>query len=87
MTPQELLIPRYKVISDYPNGCFKLGEILTEWIGNTYSGDNKYTVISKPDKFPAIFKSLKWWEERNIEELPKYLKIRDAIRVVSLIFK
>lgn len=74
MLIEELLKPRYKVIADYPNSRFKLDEILTQWIGNNYSGEDKYFVISNVEKFPHIFSKLQWWEDREIEDLPQYLK-------------
>lgn len=50
---------RYKVIADYPDSPYKVGQILTG------------VVI---DKYPAIFKRLEWWEDVPIKELPMYLK-------------
>lgn len=82
MTIEELLKPRYKVIAKYPESRFGVDEILTQWIGNIFVGKNPYTVLSNPNDYPAIFKELKWWQEREIEDLPKYLKIDDSIRKV-----
>ena len=57
---QELLKPRYKVIADYPDSVFIVGEILRN---PTYES-----------KYPHLFKKLEWWEDRKPEEMPKYLK-------------
>lgn len=69
---EHLLKPRWKVIADYPESNHYVGEI-----PNCY--DNKIFIEStgryiKPDDYPAIFKKLRWWEERGIEEMPKYIK-------------
>lgn len=91
MTPEELLIPRFKVISDYPESPFSIGDILKynsvldKYIYFYEDGD----VISiNPKYYPAIFKKLEWWEERNIEELPEYLQeIIDGKQVVYQVFE
>ena len=82
MTPEELLIPRFKVISDYPESPFSIGDILKYnsvldmYIYFYEDGD----VISiNPKYYPAIFKPLEWWEERSIEELPEYVKNADGV--------
>ena len=69
MTNEELMTPRFKVIDDYPNSLFKIDEILT---GNEriYCDENS----KRYSDFPNIFKPLEWWEERELEDLPKYLK-------------
>lgn len=71
MTTEELLKPRYKVIADYPHSWFTIGEIIQ---------DNFVSLSLK--LYPNIFKELKWWEKREVEDLPKYLKIGDCIRKV-----
>lgn len=83
MTTEELLKPRYKVVAKYPESRFEVDEILTQWIGSNFAGKNPYIIISNPQEYPAIFKRLSWWEGLSINELPKYLKVReDAIRKV-----
>lgn len=67
MTNEELLKPRYIVINDYPNSIFDIGEILDE----EYVGKSSFNELKN---FPHLFKPLEWWEERNIQDLPKYLK-------------
>jgi len=67
MTNEELLKPRYIVINDYPNSIFDIGEILDE----EYVGKSSFNELKN---FPHIFKPLEWWEELNLEDLPKYLK-------------
>lgn len=68
MIVEQLLQPRYKVIADYPNSPFTVGEIvdLTNecFIGNSLGYDS----------YPLIFKRLEWWEERKPEDMPEYVK-------------
>ena len=91
MTPEELLIPRYEIIADYPNSPFKKGDILYRftWDGEgcvyTTSPDilltgyfcNEKTV----ERYSGIFRKLSWWEKREPEDLPKYLKETDTGKV------
>jgi hypothetical protein len=51
---------RYKVIADYPDSPYKIGQILTDMVGL--------------NKYPRVFKPLEWWEGVPFEELPMYLK-------------
>jgi len=82
MTTEELLKPRYKVIAKYPESRFEVEEILTQWIGSNFAGKNPYAILSNPQEYPKVFKELHWWEDREIEDLPKYLKIDNSIRKV-----
>lgn len=81
MTIEELLKPRYKVINEYPFSLHKLG-IIYECPYYYMNIDKGKAWIDFHKQFPAIFQELKWWQEREIEDLPKYLKIEDAIRKV-----
>jgi len=69
MKTEDLLKPRYKVIADYPNCPFKVGNIYDEdcfepevWKSNLLS------------RYPHIFRLLQWWEDRLPEDLPLYVK-------------
>lgn len=68
MTPEQLMIPRYKVIADYPKSFYTLGQVIE---------------CDEPDhqlaQWPAIFKPLQWWEVRKKEELPQYLRRTDYV--------
>lgn len=75
MTNEELMTPRFKVIEDYPNSLFKIDEILT---GNERLFCDKNS--ERYSDFPNIFKPLEWWQERSLEDLPKYLKFNEEIR-------
>ncbi len=63
----ELMKPRYKVIADYPKSCFTIDEVV--------HGESIFGIeVKNYSEFPAIFRKLEWWEERNIEDMPKYVK-------------
>lgn len=74
--------PRYKCLQHFPgNISFKIGEIYStnSW-GNLINDGvlkSQGTTIKfsfNPILFPMIFKKLEWWEDRLIEEMPKYLR-------------
>lgn len=86
MTAQDLLKPRYRVIADYPNSPFNIGEIIRQdsaGLPNNYISDAGYYRDRHPESYPAIFKKLEWWEERSESELPKYVKVKNAVREVD----
>lgn len=64
MTKKELLKPRYKVIADYPDGIWEVGDII-------HDGFKGWQGIA-PD-YPHLFKPLQWWEERELKDMPEYL--------------
>jgi len=67
----DLMKPRYKVIADYPDNEFSVGEILPDEV-----------VSNEEDeilKYPHLFKKLEWWEERRESEMPEYVKIFDVV--------
>jgi len=81
MSIEDLLKPRYKVIADYPNSPYEIGDLLTnngsflitithfwdEW-GELQKQKN-FHEESDVLKYPHLFKKLKWWEERTPEEI------------------
>ena len=72
---EKLLQPRYKVIADYPRNKYyenvEVGEIIEAWHPNKILQDNRTGFYGK---YPHIFKELEWGEEREIEDMPMYLK-------------
>lgn len=58
---KQLLIPRYKIMQKYPNPIGKVGDIFYD--------DTAYY-----DEFPQIFYKLKWWQLRQKEEMPEYVR-------------
>jgi len=84
LTKEQLLQPRYKVISDYPDSCYSIGIILTmqqdihgSWF---YDFARESGVKSEPESFfllyPMIFKKLEWWEERKAEDMPEHVQYK-----------
>lgn len=69
LSVEELLKPRYKVIADFPWSIYKIGDIINSdilAIGARYrNGLNN---------FPAIFKKLEWYEDREYKELPQFIR-------------
>lgn len=92
MTPQDLLKPRYKVIADFPNNIFKVGDILEKIertsigklpensFGKLIDETTGYGWVIEPTKYPAIFKKLYWYQEREEKDLEeiKYLKLQNG---------
>jgi len=86
----ELMKPRVKCIGyqdmHYPGSPFGTGKILTfekihgelryEWF--EYDGKNWITK-SETDNYPHLFKPLQWWEEREREDMPDYIRIEDMV--------
>lgn len=71
----ELLKPRYKVIADYPSSNFLVDEILIADESDKfmqYEDWGKWELV--PKDYPAIFKQLAWYEERDASEMPEYVK-------------
>jgi len=97
MTVEELLMPRYKVIADYPHNPYKVGDLLEEFTKTafkltvTYNGNsmdetqaNTYPA-SAIEKMPHLFRKLNWWEERKVEDMPEYVKYHNGS--ISLLTK
>lgn len=82
LTSEQLLKPRYKLISDYPGNKHKLGEVL-HGRNDNMSGRLVFMIYiefetwrseEELDKYGDIFKLLQWWEYRKLEDLPEYVK-------------
>lgn len=84
MSNEELLQPRYKLIADYPNNKDFVLDKIIEMNGQMAKGYPQYEVEDCQGKrqylftffelYPHLFKKLEWQEERNVEEMPKYIK-------------
>lgn len=79
MTPEELLIRRYKMIAPVPfepaKSMYNVGDIFTDDGKNTVrnqNGDAVYPV--EWDKYPHLFKPFAWWEDRKPEDMPRFVK-------------
>ena len=72
MNSEQLLNPRFEIIADYPESWRKVGDVL-----ECPNFDNDFTKkywIEANEKYPHLFREMPWWENRNIEEMPKKLK-------------
>lgn len=74
LSNEKLMKPRWKVIADYPKSLYNVGDILN---GNWMSEDCIYCDTEGPRwrHYPHLFKPLQWWEEREIIDLPEYVKV------------
>ena len=70
MTTEELVRIRYRVLIDYPDSPFTIGDVL-ECCEGTYhlSSYSQFNRISSPQKFPSVFRAIEWFEYRSIETL------------------
>lgn len=83
MTTEQLLIPRYEVILDYPYSKFKVGKILTlrhdlfafPVLSDNMSNKPNAIGLGHAEKYPNIFRPISWWEKREISDLPIFVKI------------
>lgn len=78
MTREELLKPRYKVIADYPRSNFNIGDIWPDVAAEWTTKEQIDYTLEEMSKYPSLFKKLEWWEEREPEDMPEYLKHYDG---------
>lgn len=90
MTPENLLIPRIKVMKDWPGRRdFEVGQVITldktfgdgspMWELEDCQGKRTY-IMAFFKMFPAEFRLIEWWEERLPEEMPEYVKGLKSVR-------
>lgn len=79
LSVEELLKPRWKVIADYPNSPFFIGQVFA--IPNFDRQFTKDYWAAEKNKFPNIFEPLPWWKDRDVNEFPEYLKVYYKERV------
>lgn len=79
---EDLLKPRYKVIEPYPHSPFTVGDILVEQdlgaTDNPFYRKERFGFVGEPsvynpESYPANFKELQWWEEREEKDMPRYV--------------
>lgn len=84
MSIEEMLRPRYKVMSDYPTSrmYFEVGDVLTtdysQGIERVIGGKDASMSPLTVKSYPHIFKLLQWWEDRKLEDMPEYIKYWDT---------
>ena len=75
MSNEDLMIPRYKVIANYPSmkaEGFEIGSIIT---CRKYDNDFSQNLwCEMNDKYPAIFNPIEWWEDREVKDMPRFIK-------------
>jgi hypothetical protein len=79
VTVEELLKPRYRLVTDYPSIPAKVGDVISE---NSPAHLLNYLfrsiqTLDELDRFRDIFKKLEWWVDRSEHEIPEYLKYSD----------
>lgn len=76
---EDLMIPRYKVIADFPfNNYYKVGGIITDHKNISARNENGHAVFACSfSEFPNIFLPISWWEDRKPEDMPMYLKYQN----------
>ena len=79
---KDLLTPRFRVIGEYPNCKFREGDLLQRIPRATddwYHADIHAVVgghdISELRKYPHLFRELKWYEDLDSKDFPKYCKV------------
>lgn len=74
--PEATLKPRWKVIATFPeNEDYPVGAILDrDWCKYVNGEDESQGTIWKISDFPHLFKELKWYEEVDLEDMPKFIR-------------
>lgn len=80
LSVDELLKPRYKVIADYPNSSNKVGDIIELPCEDWKYADEVLCLEDYFDAYENVFKRLAWYEERDIKDMPEYIKCEGAVR-------
>lgn len=65
---KDLLIPRFKLIADYPG---------SDNVGTIYIMSSERETL-RFSKYPYLFKKLGWWEERSPKEMTEYVKHKNG---------
>lgn len=78
LSVEELMIPRYMLIANYPGNDLPIGTIYTTdskaWIWS-----NLRLAPKNIKDYPANFRKMEWWEGRREEDMPKYIKHADSL--------
>jgi hypothetical protein len=75
MTAKELLNPRVRIKINHPDSSLKKGYIFdfseTEKI---YKNNERYFTEKEVDEYPDVFEKLKWYEYRENDQMPVFVK-------------
>ena len=92
MTPAQLLTPRAKVIAKWPFCPYKVGDIVMpnehgvfhflttpyrDEFGEAHFSHDYYNFEETVKEYPHLLKILPWWEDRKLEDMPKYVRCKD----------
>lgn len=86
MDIQELLTPRWKVVSPWPFMPYHIDELLTvsENGKSFYAIETQETSAWQPvealDTYGQIIRKLKWYEDRSPEDMPEYVRFGEFHR-------
>lgn len=84
MTRENLLKQRWKVIATFPDSDFEVGSIQDrDWCKYVNGEDTVDGVLWSISDFPHLFRELEWWEERDIDDLPNFVKYQNLIYKVK----
>lgn len=74
LSVEQLLMPRYMVIADYPGSKYPVGFIIV------LDGSALWVKEHKEfhDKYPHLFRAMLWYEGRKVEDMPEYLVRKHA---------
>lgn len=88
----EFTRPRYKCIAEYPKAEYRVGNVILmfEHMEENYAMDEQGSYLEPESffqKYPHLFRKLKWWESREATEpMPMYLKVGNRIHCVHVHF-
>lgn len=94
-----LLRPRYRVIADYPGCPFDVDEILVQdlnTVGEIFVNihhvdhsrqDRNWIGPDQIGKYPHLFQPLAWYQDREVADMPQYLKSGYEVYKVEHHFK
>lgn len=81
---EDLMKPRVKVIEPYPGSPHRVGDILHyDETTETFENPRNLKWIKDPSLYPANFKPLAWWEDRQASEMPEYVKRNERVWKVA----
>jgi len=90
MSTEELLKPRIKVIGPAPLMKNEVGSLLRRMDdGGGYSfgirtiSSQHFYLLDEFKEWPSSFKILEWWEERDIKDMPLFLKFNDDRNAIT----
>lgn len=101
----DLLKERRKVIAPYPGCLFNVGDVLifipqfmhriygtieSTTHTDVFKNGNNIIPASEVDKYPHLFYKMGWWEDRDMSEMPEYVrcvKSPDLIHIAGGVYK